>query len=59
MVAPHHDVCVHISFTRFPITIGGNCQLEGTNAFDKMFVLKSSQMVPFLGNVSLGMFHFA
>jgi hypothetical protein len=24
-----------------------------------MFVLKSSQMVPFLGNVSLGMFHFA
>jgi hypothetical protein len=40
------------------ITIGGNCQLEGMqNAFDKNVVLKSSQMVPFLGHVSLGMFN--
>jgi hypothetical protein len=48
MVAPHHDVCVHISFTRFPITIGGNCQLEGTNAFDKMLFWKVVKWYLFL-----------
>jgi hypothetical protein len=58
MVAPFHDVCVHISFTRFPqnynwwkLPIGRN------KCLSQNVVLKSSQMVPFLGNVSLGMFN--